>query len=93
MDSKKDMSLHGIVRDNLVKNSSNAYLAPLQETQDNGCLSKDLTYRIPGNFGDRFNSLPTTANSLKKQKSMYKVLTPNIKPLYKFLWAYGNPPG
>ena len=24
---------------------------------------------------------------------MYKVLTPNIKPLYKFLWAYGNPPG
>ena len=27
------------------------------------------------------NSLPTTANSLKKQESMYKVLTPNIKPL------------
>ena len=26
------------------------------------------------------NPLPTTANSLKKQKNMYKVLTPNIKP-------------
>jgi len=26
------------------------------------------------------NPLPTKANSLKKQKSMYKVLTPNIKP-------------
>ena len=40
------------------------------------------------------NSLPTTAISLKKQKNMYKVLMPNIKPLiYKFLWAYGYPPG
>ena len=28
------------------------------------------------------NSLPTTANSLKKQKNMYKVLTPNIKTPY-----------
>ena len=37
------------------------------------------------------NSLPTTANSLKKQKNMYEVLTPN--PLYKFLWAYGSPTG
>ncbi len=27
-------------------------------------------------------------NSLKKQKSMYKVLTPSINPPYKFLWAY-----
>ncbi len=35
-----------------------------------------------------FNPLPTTGNSLKKQKSMYKVLTPSIKP-YKFLWLMG----
>ncbi len=27
---------------------------------------------------------------LKKQKSLYKVSTPNIKPPYKFLWAYGS---
>ncbi len=30
------------------------------------------------------NPLPTIGNSLKKQKSLYKVLTPSIKPLYKF---------
>ncbi len=33
---------------------------------------------------------PTIGNSLKKQKSLYKVLTPSIKPPYKFLWAYGS---
>ncbi len=27
------------------------------------------------------NPLPTIGNSLKKQKSLYKVLTPSIKPL------------
>ncbi len=27
-----------------------------------------------------FNSLPTIINSLKKHKSLYKVLTPSIKP-------------
>ncbi len=36
------------------------------------------------------NPLPTIGNSLKKQKSLYKVLTPSIKPPYKFLWAYGH---
>ena len=36
----------GIVRANLIKNSSNAYLAPLQETQETGYLCKDLTYTI-----------------------------------------------
>ncbi len=36
------------------------------------------------------NPLPTIGNSLKKQKSLYKVLTPSIKPPYKFLWAYGS---
>ncbi len=38
----------------------------------------------------RVNPLPTIGNSLKKQKSLYKVLTPSIKPPYKFLWAYGS---
>ncbi len=33
------------------------------------------------------NPLPTIGNSLKKQKSLYKVLTPSIKPPYKFLWS------
>ncbi len=37
-----------------------------------------------------FNPLLTIGNSLKKQKSLYKVLTPNIKPLFKFLWVYGS---
>ncbi len=32
------------------------------------------------------NSLPLIINSLKKQKTLYKVLTPSIKPPYKFLW-------
>jgi len=36
------------------------------------------------------NPLPTKANCFRKQESMYKVLTPNIKPPYKFLWAYGH---
>ncbi len=27
---------------------------------------------------------------LKKQKTLYKVLMPTIKPPYKFLWAYGS---
>ncbi len=35
------------------------------------------------------NPLPTIGNSLKKQESMYKVLTPSIKPPYKFLWLMG----
>ncbi len=35
------------------------------------------------------NPLPTIGNSLKKQKSLYKVLMP-IKPPYKFLRAYGS---
>ncbi len=35
-----------------------------------------------------FNPLPTIGNGLKKQKSMYKVLTPSIKPPYNLLWAY-----
>ncbi len=34
------------------------------------------------------NPLPTIGNSLKKLKSLYKVLTPSIKP--KFLLAYGS---
>ncbi len=36
------------------------------------------------------NPLPTIGNGLKKQKSLYKVLTPSIKPPYKFLLAYGS---
>ncbi len=36
------------------------------------------------------NPLPTIGNSVKKQKSLYKVLMPSIKPPYKFLWAYGS---
>jgi len=39
---------------------------------------------------DLLNPLPTKANCFKKQESMYKVLTPNIKPPYKFLLAYGH---
>ncbi len=31
-------------------------------------------------YATRFNPLLTIGNSLKKQKSMYKVLTPSIKP-------------
>ncbi len=34
--------------------------------------------------------LPSIGNSLKKQKSLYKVLTLSIKPPYKFLWAYAS---
>ncbi len=37
-----------------------------------------------------YNSFLSIGNSLKKQKSLYKVLTPSIKPPYKFLWAYGS---
>ncbi len=40
--------------------------------------------------GVSVNPLPTIGNSLKKQKSLYKLLTPSIKPPYKFLWAYGS---
>ncbi len=29
----------------------------------------------------RINPLPTIGNSLKKQKSLYKVLAPSIKPM------------
>ncbi len=36
------------------------------------------------------NPLLTTGNSLKKQKSLYNVLTPSTKPPYKFLWTYGS---
>ncbi len=36
------------------------------------------------------NPLPTIRNSLKKQKSLYKVLSPSIKPPNKFLLAYGS---
>ncbi len=36
-----------------------------------------------------FNPLPTIGNSLEKQKTQYKVLTPSIKPPYEFLWALG----
>ncbi len=36
------------------------------------------------------NSLQPIGNSLKEHKSLYKVLTPSIKPPYKFLWAYGS---
>ncbi len=32
------------------------------------------------------NPLPTIGNSLKKQENLYKVVTPSIKPPYKFLW-------
>ncbi len=32
-----------------------------------------------------FNPLPTIGNSLKKQKSLYKVLTPSIKPPIEIL--------
>ncbi len=31
------------------------------------------------------NPLPTIGNSLEKQKSLYEVLMPSIKPPYKFL--------
>ncbi len=54
------------------------------------------TTELPGNWCvelpvvDLVNPLPTIGNSLKKQKSLYKVLTPSIKPPYKFLWAYGS---
>ncbi len=34
------------------------------------------------------NPLPTIGNSLRKQKSLYKVLMPSIKP--PILWAYGS---
>ncbi len=35
------------------------------------------------------NSLPTIGNSLKKQKSLYKVLTPSIKPtIYILMGAH-----
>ncbi len=34
--------------------------------------------------------LLTIGNSLKKQKSLYKVLTPSIKRPYIFLWVYGS---
>ncbi len=34
------------------------------------------------------NPLPTIGNSLKKQKSLYKVLTPSIKPPY--IYYYGS---
>ncbi len=37
-----------------------------------------------------YNPLPTIGNSLKKQKSLYKVLTPSIKPPYILLRAYGS---
>ncbi len=33
------------------------------------------------------NSFPPIGNSLKKQKTLYKVLTPSVKSPYKFLWA------
>ncbi len=39
---------------------------------------------------DVLNPLPTIGNSLNKQKSLYKVVTPSIKPPYKLLWAYGS---
>ncbi len=39
---------------------------------------------------DVVNPLPTIGNSLNKQRTLYKVLTPSIKRPYKFLWAYGS---
>ncbi len=38
----------------------------------------------------RFNSVQPIRNSLKKQKNLYKVSTPSIKPPCKFLQAYGS---
>ena len=39
-----------------------------------------------------FNTYPVTAISLKfnKHNFVYKVLTPSIKTLYKFIWTYGD---
>ncbi len=42
------------------------------------CLLTLSTHTILGHSG--VNPLPTIGNSLKKQKSLYKVLTPSIKP-------------
>ncbi len=39
------------------------------------------------------NPLPTTENSLKKQKSVYEVLTPSIKPPIQILiglWVFSG---
>ncbi len=35
-----------------------------------------------GRRRETINPLPTIGNSLKKQKSLYKVLTPSIKPMH-----------
>ncbi len=40
--------------------------------------------------GSVVNPLPTIGNTLKKQKSMCKALTPSVKHPCKFLWAYGS---
>jgi len=36
--------------------------------------------RVPHTVEESVNPLPTKANCFRKQESMYKVLTPNIKP-------------
>ncbi len=45
-----------------------------------------MTVYLTAVINQAYNPLPTIENSLKQQKSLYKVLTPSIKPPYKFLW-------
>ncbi len=54
------------------------YLSYLEIVTQRGC-EKSCKVAI-------INPLLTIGNSLKKQKTLYKVLMPSINPPYKFLW-------
>ncbi len=54
-----------------------------------GILNVPILGRLETPTAMPFNPLPTVGNSLKKQKSLYKVLTPSIKPHINFYGPMG----
>ncbi len=82
-------SLHQVVNGPCLSDSPGSFRPRLILDQSlwtpSSCYTTHKTHTLPC-----FNPLPTIGNSLKKQKSLYKVLTPSIRSPYKFLWAYGS---